>query len=42
MKKILIIELEQSFQLLWFYGVFDFAEIYTSLSPPGSEIGLLP
>lgn len=41
MRKILIIELEQSFQLLRFYGVFDFAEIYTSLSAPTAEIALL-
>lgn len=41
MSQILIIELEQSFQLFWFYWVFDFAEIYTSLSAPAAEIGLL-
>lgn len=41
MSQILIIELGQSFQLLWFYWVFDFAEIYTSISAPAAEIGLL-
>lgn len=41
MSQILIIELEQSFQLFWFYWVFDFEEIYTALSAPAAEIGLL-
>lgn len=41
MMKILIIELVQSVQLLQFYWVFDFAEIYTSLSAPAAETGLL-